>query len=207
MLKKSQRKANLGFSIFIIFLLFLLIQVSTQLALVFAVSLAIGFTMQKSRFCFVSAFRDPLLVGTTKLTEALILMLVISIPSFSIVFNLSDVFNIPIKLYVTPFGVHTFIGGILFGIGMVLAGGCASGILMRVGEGFAMQMVALFGLFVGAFLGKYSLTYLLSIFYEFPGIFLPDIMGWVPAVAVQLLILLLLWKVIRWWRKNKEELG
>lgn len=202
MLKKSQQKLNLGFSFFILLLLLLLVQVSAQLALIFLVSLAIGFTMQKSRICFVAAFRDPLLVGTTKLTETLILLLVISIPSFAIVYNFADMFNISLNLYVTPFGVHTFIGGILFGTGMVLAGGCASGILTRVGEGFAMQMIALLGLFIGAFWGKYSLPHWLSIFHEFPGIFLPDIMGWVPAVALQLSILLLLWKAIRWWQRR-----
>ncbi|AFL98707.1 putative transporter component [Desulfitobacterium dehalogenans ATCC 51507] len=207
MLKKSQQKLNLGFSIFILLLLLLLIQVSIQLALIFAVSLAIGFTLQKSRFCFVAAFRDPLLIGTTKLTEALILLLAISIPGFAIVFYLSNIFNLPLNLYVTPFGAHTFIGGLLFGTGMVLAGGCASGTLMRVGEGFAMQMIALFGLFLGAFLGKYSLPYWLSIFQEFPGISLPDIVGWVPAVFIQLLILFLLWEVIRWWQKKQKGVG
>ncbi len=203
MLNKSQAKLGLGFAIFIFLLLLLLFQLSTQLALIFAVSLALGFTLQKSRFCFVSAFRDPLLVGTTKLTEALILLLVISIPSFALVLHLATIFNLPIKLYVTPFGIHTIIGGILFGVGMVLAGGCASGTLMRVGEGFAMQMVALWGIFIGAFLGKYSLPYWLEIFHEFPGIFLPDILGWIPAILIQLLVLFLLWQVILWWRKKQ----
>jgi len=109
-------------------------------------------------------------------------------------------------LNVTPFGIHTFIGGILFGIGMVLAGGCASGTLMRVGEGFAMQMIALVGLIIGAFLGKVSLPYWLQIFHEFPAVFLPNIMGWVPAVITQLLILLLIWQLIRRWQRKRKEL-
>ncbi|WP_018214524.1 YeeE/YedE thiosulfate transporter family protein [Desulfitobacterium hafniense] len=207
MLKKSQWKLNLSFSIFILLLLLLLIQVSLQLALIFAVSLAIGFTLQKSRFCFVSAFRDPLLVGTTKLTEAVIVLLAISIPGFAIAFHLAPMFNIPVSLYVTSFGGHTFIGGVLFGTGMVLAGGCASGILMRVGEGFAMQMIALLGLLIGAFLGKYSLSYWLAAFHEFPGVFLPDTIGWIPSITIELFILFLLWKVIRWWQKRQKGVG
>lgn len=201
MLKKSQWKLSLGFWLFILLLILLLLQVSVQLTLIFAVSLAIGFTMQKSRFCFVSAFRDPLLVGTTKLTEALLLLLAISIPGFAI---LSGLLDLPLTLYVTPFGFPTLIGGILFGMGMVLAGGCASGVLMRIGEGMAMQMLALLGIFIGVFLGKFSLPYWLAIFHQFPGIFLPDIMGWGPAVAVQLLLLFFLWKVTRWWQKKQK---
>ena len=37
---------------------------------------------------------------------------------------------------------------------MVIAGGCVSGILMRIGEGFVMQMVAFGGVMIGAFVGK-----------------------------------------------------
>lgn len=204
MLKKSQSKLNLGFSIFILLFLIFLFQLSTRLALIFALSLALGYTLQKSRFCFVAAFRDPLLVGTTKLSQAVILLLLISIPAFTLVFYISSLLNLPIELKVTPFGFHTLLGGILFGIGMVIAGGCASGTLMRVGEGFAMQMLALGGLIIGAFLGNFSLPYLLNIFQEFPGVFLPDIMGWIPALSIQLLALLLLWQGIRWWQKSKN---
>ncbi|NMA69219.1 MAG: YeeE/YedE family protein [Desulfitobacterium sp.] len=204
MLKKSQSSLNLGFSIFILLFLIFLLQLSTKLALIFALSLALGYTLQKSRFCFVAAFRDPLLVGTTKISQAVILLLIISIPAFFLVFQIASNLHLPIELNVTPFGFHTFLGGLLFGTGMVLAGGCASGTLMRVGEGFAMQMIALGGLIIGAFLGNSSLPYILNIFHEFPGVFLPDIMGWVPAISIQLLVLILLWLGIRKWQKSKR---
>ncbi len=203
----SQWKLNLGFSFFILMLIVLLLQVSIQLTLLFAVSLALGFTLQKSRFCFTSAFRDPLLVGYTTLTEALILLLAISIPGFAIVSNVAGILHVPLSLYVTPLGIHTFVGGILFGIGMVMAGGCASGILMRIGEGFAMQMIAFAGLMIGAILGKYSLPYWRANFGESPGIFLPDIIGWLPAVVLQLIILFFLWKVTRWWKRKLNGVG
>lgn len=207
MLKKSQWRLNLGFTIFIILLIVFLIQVSMQLALIFALSLGLGFTLQKSRFCFVSAFRDPLLVGSTNLSQAVILLIAISVIGFAVIANGADILNIPVSLYVSPFGIHTFIGGILFGIGMVVAGGCATGVLMRIGEGFAMQMIALAGLLIGAFLGKFSLPYWLLHFGELPGVFLPDIFGWLPAIAIQLLILFILWKVTRWWQKKQSGVG
>lgn len=207
MLKHSQWKLSLGFSFFMLLLMVLLIQVSIQLALVFMLSLGLGFTLQKSRFCCASAFRDPLLVGTTKLTQALILLLAISVVGFAVVANVAEVLKIPLSLNLAPLGFNTIIGGILFGIGMVLAGGCASGILMRIGEGFAMQMIALVGLLIGTLLGSYSLPYWHMIFAESPGIFLPDIFGWLPAVAIQILILLGLWQVTRWWQKKQNGVG
>jgi len=203
----SQWKLNLGFSLFMLLLIVLLMQVSIQLALIFALSLALGFTLQRSRFCTASAFRDPILVGTTKLTQAFILLLAISIMGFAVVANGAEILKIPLKLNVFPLGIHTIIGGILFGIGMVLAGGCVSGVLTRIGEGFAMQMFALLGLLFGTAFGGYSSPYIRSIFGEFSGVFLPDIFGWLPSVAIQLLILLILWEVTRWWHKKQNGVG
>ena len=37
----------------------------------------------------------------------------------------------------------------MFGIGMVISGGCASGTLMRVGEGFTMQILSLVFFYCG----------------------------------------------------------
>ena len=206
-MKNSQWKINLGFSIFIILLVILLIQVSIQLALIFILSLGLGFTLQKSRFCCASAFRDPMLVGTTKLTQAFILLLAISVTGFAVVAYVADILKIQLSLNLFPLGVHTIVGGILFGIGMVLAGGCTSGVLTRIGEGFAMQMIAFVGLLIGAVLGSYSLPYWRTIFGESSGIFLPDIFGWLPAVAIQLLTLLALWQVTRWWQKKQNGVG
>ena len=203
-MKNSQWKLNLGFSIFIILLIVLLIQVSIQLALIFILSLGLGFALQKSRFCCTSAFRDPLLVGTTKLTRALILLIAISLIGFTAVVYLADLFRISVNLNLFPMGFHTVVGGIIFGIGIVLAGGCAAGVLTRVGEGFAIQMIALLGVFLGTLLGSYSLPYWRTTFGESPGIFLPDVVGWLPAVAIQLLILLSLWLVTLWWQKKQN---
>jgi hypothetical protein len=51
--------------------------------------------------------------------------------------------------YIKEAGVHNVIGGIIFGIGMVLAGGCASGTLFRVGEGNVSSVIALIGMLCG----------------------------------------------------------
>ena len=49
-----------------------------------------------------------------------------------------------------PFGVHTLIAGLIFGVGMVLSGGCASGSLYKIGEGnMTSFVVAFFGLCIG----------------------------------------------------------
>jgi uncharacterized membrane protein YedE/YeeE len=48
------------------------------------------------------------------------------------------------------------VGGLVFGIGMVLAAGCASGTTYRVGEGMIGSLVAAFGLTLGALMTAYG---------------------------------------------------
>lgn len=199
----SQRKWNIGFILFLTLLLALLSEISIRLTLIMALGISLGFVLQKSRFCLVSAFRDPILIGMTQLTRAFLLLLGISILGFALVSWGASQRNIPLTLNVFPLGVHTIVGGLLFGIGMVLAGGCSSGILMRIGEGFAMQWVAFFGLVVGAVLGERSLVNWRNVFGEIPGIFLPDVLGWVPTLVLEILVLLALWQLARWWQKKQ----
>ncbi len=203
-MKESQGKWSLGYVIFLTLAVILLAQFSLKLAAALMIGIGLGFAMQKSRFCFASAFRDPMLVGMTSLTQAVILLIILSLLGFTAVYWLAQQWGWNLRLNVFPFGVHTVIGGGLFGIGMVLAGGCASGVLMRIGEGFAMQMIAFVGLIVGAVLGEGTLPQWRARFGEHPGVFLPDILGWLPAIAVELTALFLLWGIARWWQRRQQ---
>jgi uncharacterized protein len=199
---KSQKKWNYGFTAFMTMLFLLILQVSVNLALIFALGTALGFTLQKSRFCFVAALRDPMVTGITELTQAVILLTGLSILGFGMINYISFLQQRPIFLNVFPVGYHTIVGGILFGIGMVIAGGCVSGILMRIGEGFAMQIVALFGLLIGALIANQTQGFWQGTFGEWGGIYLPDLIGWFPALVIQLLVLAGLWQLARWWQKR-----
>ena len=57
--------------------------------------------------------------------------------------------------HVYPVGPQTLAGGIIFGFGMVIAGGCAAGTLVRSGDGFTAQWAALAGLCAGSVLGAW----------------------------------------------------
>lgn len=199
----SQRKLNMGFTLFMVLLFILVAQLSPKLALVLGLGTALGFAMQKSRFCFAAAIRDPLLVGMTHLTQALILLIALSIAGFTLIVWVGEARGISYSLNVFPLGVHTLVGGVLFGIGMVLAGGCASGVLMRIGEGFGMQMLALGGLLIGALLGKLTVAHWRFVFGERPGIFLPDKIGWFGTLFLEFGVLFGLWMLARWWQRKQ----
>jgi uncharacterized membrane protein YedE/YeeE len=98
--------------------------------------------------------------------------------------------------YVLPLGWHTLVGGYLFGLGMVIAGGCASGTLFRIGEGSIQLSFALFGGVLGAALfsvlgAKVGLTY-------GQPIWLVDTMGWWGAILSALAFLSVWFLIVRW---------
>lgn len=93
--------------------------------------LAFGFVLQRGRLCFNSGFRDLRLMKDNFLFKAIVLILALE----TIAFHLMAQFGW-IQLNPKPLNwLAVIAGAFIFGIGMVLAGGCASGTTYRVGEG------------------------------------------------------------------------
>jgi len=122
---------------------------------------AIGFIMHRSRLCFSRAFREPFVTGEGEMTKALILALAIGLPLAALLFQ-KKVIDPYIAIPAT-FWAGSLLGGIFFGIGMIFAGGCASGSLWRMGEGHIKLWVSMFffawvGSTASALFKKFNLT-------------------------------------------------
>jgi len=121
---------------------------------------ALGFILHRSRFCFSRAIREPLMTGDGELTKATILALGVGLLLGSILLS-KEVLDPYIAIPAT-FWIGSLIGGTIFGIGMVFAGGCASGSLWRMGEGHLKLWVAVLffawsGSTTNAVLGKWEI--------------------------------------------------
>ena len=121
--------------------------------------LALGYILQRCRFCLNSAFRDIIFMKDLTLFRSYLLALVVAIIGSNLLesFGLLQVFNADSGVLETTnlmrqsfVPVANVLGGFLFGLGIVLAGGCASGIVYRVGEGQLSAGVAIIGFFLGA---------------------------------------------------------
>ncbi|MDP2792607.1 MAG: YeeE/YedE thiosulfate transporter family protein [Sulfurisoma sp.] len=101
-----------------------------------------GFVMHRSRLCFARCFREPFMTAEGDMTKAIIVSLAIGIPVAALLFEkkLID----PYIAIPPTFWIGSLLGGLIFGIGMIFAGGCASGALWRAGEGHLKLWVAVF---------------------------------------------------------------
>lgn len=161
---------------------------------------AFGVLIERGQICFTSAFRDLWVSGRTTMTKAIAFGMIIStICTFFIImmYGLE-----PITKIAAP---STFVGGILFGLGIVLAGGCETGMMYRMMEGQVLYLVVFIGNIVGATFLAYSWDHLgvYSLLVENgEQINLINVMGAIPALVVSILLLVIWYIVALVWEKN-----
>ena len=106
---------------------------------------AYGMMLQYGRFCFASASRDLFAAGVPRMAVGILVALIF----FSLIQATLASTDMS-TFHPAPFGAHTLIAGLIFGVGMVLSGGCASGSLYKIGEGNGTSfLAAFFGLCIG----------------------------------------------------------
>ncbi len=112
-----------------------------------------GVALQRSRFCFNSAFRDLLQFRSGRTMKGVIVGMIVATAGFGLhMYTLMpNPFLGPIapEAHAVPLSAALVFGGLLFGVGMVLAGGCTSGSLYRMGEGYIASWVSFAGILVG----------------------------------------------------------
>lgn len=189
------------FSVFIIS--YLISSNSYSDAAIWIAACGLGFTLQKSRFCFASSFRDLFLFGSGQNMKGV--LIAIAIASIGFTGILSWILPNPIpgefpsSAHVLPVGISTIIAGSIFGIGMVTAGGCVSGTIYRIAEGYVASMITMVGIFIG--------TIILILSWDFwwdklisnePKIFLPSTysLGYGFSLAITLFLLLVIYLII-----------
>jgi len=111
-----------------------------------AAGLAFGYCAQRGGFCLTRALSNLLLTGDATIARAYLLALVVAVLGTHLL-TLGLVEEIPIR----PFHwVANLVGGFVFGIGMILSGGCAGSSWYRVGEGAIGAWIVVLGFAMGA---------------------------------------------------------
>ncbi len=208
--KKRKNQIPLGILFFLILVAvgFWLNSRGSNLVLFWIIGLGFGFVLQRARFCFTASMRDPYLTGSVTLTKAVLIAFALTSIGFTAIKYGAFANGLPIpgQSYVAPISFATAFGAFIFGIGMVIAGGCASGTLMRVGEGFWMQVLSLFFFVVGSLWGAHDYGWWdINFISKGPEVFLPDYLGWIGGLAANLLIIAVVYVIAHKWGNRKQD--
>jgi len=122
-------------------------------AVVATIGLGIGVTLLSAEFGFAFAFRQAAELQDFSIFRAHFLMFGIALPLMLPAIAAGEVFGLPVTGFATPIGPAFVLGALLFGIGMQLAGGCASGTLYLLGGGNAKFVGTLVGFVLGSVVG------------------------------------------------------
>jgi hypothetical protein len=111
-----------------------------------------GFFLQKGDLCGASAFSEVVLAKDWRKVQGLWVAIVVSMLGFAVLDRLGLV-----TLSVKPMlWLNYIVGGLLFGSGMVLAGGCVSGCLYKAATGNLNSIAALLAMPFGMAMVEYG---------------------------------------------------
>lgn len=165
---------------------------------------AFGVIFQRSRFCLVRAFREPFMTGDAEHTRAAALAVVISTLGFTLL-KYADLKDRGEWVFPSA-GFGALLGGLLFGVGMVLAGGCGAGSIWRAGEGQVKLWAAVATFAVGASATRLALVETGALRALGRAVFLPTALGWVGALAL-VVALMTAWALVATWNEETRALS
>ena len=176
----------------------------SRMALFWVLGLGFGAVLQRSRICFASAFRDVFLLGQGRNLKGIIVGLAVATAGFATLMARqvpnTALGTFPPDAHVLPIGWHTLFGALLFGFGMVIAGGCVSGSVARMGEGYVASWVSFGGILIGLLFASYTWNWWFTASVENSvRIWLPHLFGHGGAVALTFAGLLIAYLAISWW--------
>ena len=153
------------------------------------IGITIGILIQRARFCFATAFRDlfngPENARALDIHKGIAIAILVGSTG---VFALKFMGMVEEDIGVAPVHITNTVGGLLFTFGSVLAGGCASGILWRTGEGHIKAWIALLTTVLA-----YPIFFRLIRPYVAgnPRIFIPYSIGWIQAFIFMIIFITL----------------
>ncbi len=116
-----------------------------SVALTIALGLVFGFVLQRGGFCGSALLSSAWLYRDRRGLLAIGFAIAVSMLGFALLAQLGWIVPNPSPMRLAS----AIVGGLVFGSGMVLAGGCVTGTLFKAGEGSFPSMLALLGIGIG----------------------------------------------------------
>jgi hypothetical protein len=174
---------------------------------------ALGYAMQRGRWCMVQGFREPHMTGDCTMAKSVMLSIVLvavgaAILKYSVPLRAEgEAVLDPINYVRGTFGWGGIVGGFIFGLGAMFAGGCGSGTLWRVGEGQVklLMVVPFFGISTSIMTAWFREND-----FEADGVlgsyvYLPDVMGYGPTLLL-IGATMVIWYLVVTWNEETNKL-
>jgi uncharacterized membrane protein YedE/YeeE len=151
--RRNQRALIVSASIAALLYLYLYVEMGWRQASLFLVGLAAGVILYHAAFGFTGAWREVARTGRSAGLRAQMVMLGVTVLIFTPLISMGEIGGIALRGSVAPVNLGVVCGAFLFGIGMQLGGGCASGTLFTAGSGNVRMLVTLASFIAGSVLG------------------------------------------------------
>ena len=124
----------------------------------FLVGLSAGIILYHAAFGFTSAWREVVSSGRGAGLRAQMLMLALTVLFFTPIIAQGELFGLGLRGSVAPLNFSVICGAFMFGLGMQLGGGCASGTLYTAGGGNTRMFITLISFIIGSLLAVVRLA-------------------------------------------------
>lgn len=124
----------------------------------FIVGLSAGIILYHAAFGFTAAWREVIKTGRGAGLRAQMIMLGLTVLIFTPLIAQGEIWGMSLRGSVAPINLAVVCGAFMFGIGMQLGGGCASGTLFTAGGGNMRMFITLAAFIAGSVLGTWQWT-------------------------------------------------
>lgn len=125
----------------------------TNQALLLGIGGLLGLSLYHASFGFTSGWRNFIRDRKSASLRAQMVMFAITVLLFFPILSSGTLFGDPVSGFIKPAGISVLVGAFLFGLGMQLGGGCASGTLFTVGGGSTKMVITLIFFIIGSLIG------------------------------------------------------
>lgn len=180
---------------------------------VILIAACLGYSMHRGRWCMIQGFREPHMTGDCTLAKSVMLSIIIvaigaAVLKYAVPVRAEGEAVLASAHYVRgTFGWGGVVGGFIFGLGAMFAGGCGSGTLWRVGEG-QVKLIMVVPFF--AITSSIMTAWFRDQEFEADGVlgsyvYMPDIFGYGPTLFV-IAAAMIAWYLIVTWNEETNKL-
>jgi uncharacterized membrane protein YedE/YeeE len=183
----------------------------TRTPWLFVIGIGLGIALYHAAFGFTGACRRAILQRDISGVTAQLVMLAAAMLLFAPVLAAGQVFGQVVTGAVAPVSISMAFGALIFGIGMQMGGGCASGTLFTVGGGNLRMLLVLVFFCIGTFWASLDMQWWTSLPGLGPVSLAREVGNW-QAVILQMAALALIYGFLRllggrnqrglWWERG-----